>query len=109
LKPTFTDFEPSEGNANDFVKIYGSNFSTNLKVFFDEVEVEIMELTFDRLIVKVPSYKVSKLINVIVKDGATSYSIGKKFNLIGPVVTELIPGTSQSTFTLVGEYFSSIV
>lgn len=107
-KPTITDFEPNEGFANDFVKIYGSNFSLNLKVFFDEEEVEIVEQTFDRLIVKVPSYKVSKLINLIVKDGSTTYSIGKKFTLIGPVVTELISGATSSSFTLVGKNFSSM-
>jgi len=108
-KPTITDFDPSDGNANDFVKIYGSYFSPSLRVFFDEVEVEIVEQTFDRMIIKVPSYKVSKMVNIIVRDGAKSGTIGKKFNLIGPVVTELIPGTSQSSFTLVGKYFSSTV
>jgi len=107
-KPILISFEPHEGKVNDFVKIYGSNFSSHLKIFFDDLEAEIEEQTFDMILVKVPFYKDTKPVAIIVKDGNSIYSIDGKFNLLGPIVLELLPSSNKERVTIIGKNFSPL-
>lgn len=109
--PGINDFTPSFGKDNEYVKIYGSNFGSNLNdvsVLFGNKSAEVVSCIPERLLVKVPAYTYSEncLITVKIKNNQTSST--KPFFLYGPLINDFSPveGSGLVTIIINGNNFS---
>jgi hypothetical protein len=109
---TITDFTPKEGYDGSFVKIQGSNFNVDMygdqKIFLDELEAEIISTSVDRIVFKVPPYKVAGPVKLSIKKNGVRYESEKLFTLKGPEVESFLPaeGSGVVRITVNGKYFS---
>lgn len=111
--PKIEDFSPIFGIDNEYVKIYGSNFSNNVNdvsVFFGSKQAEIISCSLNRILVKIPPYSNSENCFISVKVKSNQAISSKAFFLYGPVINNFSPveGNGEMTITINGNYFSGI-
>lgn len=111
--PKIDDFTPAFGNDSEYVKIYGSNFSNDVKdisVYFGLKQATVLSCSSDRILVKVPSYTISEKCSISVRVKDKQATSSKKFFLFGPVISDFSPneGHGGLTITINGVNFSEI-
>lgn len=111
--PLIDDFIPKLGKDDEYVKIYGSNFSNDVNdvtVLFGLKSAQIISCSTNRILVKIPAYTNSENCNITVKIKYNKTISSKPFFLFGPVITNFSPdeGQGQLIITINGNNFSEI-
>lgn len=108
--PELESLTPASAQIGDTVVISGNYFSNNpgsCTVYFGNAEAAIISSTVDRLKVVVPYVVVPEVdVSVVVTGIMSSDKI--RFNVLLPVITEIIPASAPSADTVVikGNYFT---
>jgi hypothetical protein len=111
--PRIDDFSPTSGIDNEYVKIYGTNFSNDIRdvsVLFGTIPAEVASCSLNRILVKIPAYKISESCKIAVKIKSNDVSSSKYFFLFGPVINDFSPmeGHGITTVTINGANFSDV-
>nr|WP_321406257.1 IPT/TIG domain-containing protein [uncultured Carboxylicivirga sp.] len=112
VTPEVFDYSPKTGNFETLVTIRGENFSniSTLKVFFDEFEAEIIEVSDEEIIVNVPDDLNKQSSEVRVEMNSVSSFATESFKLLPVVLSEFSPKAilTGKTLFITGENFSPL-
>lgn len=102
-------FFPTQGKNGDFIKIYGSNFTNNIRVLFGDHEAEIESINLERIIVKVPNYNLAGPAKITIIKNSNTTVAANEFLLLGPQIKDFNPSLGNKEFQriiITGDNFS---
>jgi hypothetical protein len=120
-KPVITKVDPSKGSIDGgtIVTITGSQFSSNVKVYFEKYKATIVSNNETTIVVKTPAAD-EKFLNIpvdvkVLNDDGASFTLKGAYTYIktgaSPVITSITPNTGSTvggdTVTITGDNFKS--
>jgi hypothetical protein len=105
---------PNFGMVGDEIDLYCSNLEyfkgQSLKVYFNEISVDIKIVTKKYIRVRVPKFDYIKDVRVCVKYGNELFVADDRFKPLGPRIVDFYPKTiiNHDTVTIVGDGFDPI-
>ncbi len=105
--PTVNEIKPDHGFYKDTIEIHGSYFDSRLKVFLDTQAVQIIDISRDLILFKVPAHLPEGHISLKLILGDFNVNFPDVFYSSAPVFSKITPekGTFRDTLTLRGKNF----
>ncbi|WP_421762847.1 IPT/TIG domain-containing protein [Ekhidna sp.] len=111
--PIVSSFSPTSGTDNDEITIVGSNFGNSpegVKVFFDELEANVVSVISNKIIATVPANISTSEVDLIVEVGCSAPDVSAvKFHRLAPEITDFNPKSVSCSeiVTITGSNFGT--